>query len=538
MSSADDIKFETVFSGEGWEKPQAAGTVVLKLYQPNSAIPTAYYEYALSTHKIATSLAFTADDAACELPSSIATCFQVKEDGTCGIGEKFSAYLQTCAIGEEFRVTSNCATTSGGNNGGPADSEAVVVSLESITAKQPVESVPAVLSPGANGLEKFVAKPPKSRLNNQTPDGAVVSVRVRTSINSPWTEFKEVTLGDGSMPDLVELAVASMREGERSYLTAPLALCPLFRKNAYGEQHYDLEKAMKEAPYFAVALDTVSAPNLARDWKTLAPARKDIGAKLLQEKPIPRILLARRIFEQTARLVRQEVNVTGASGSAGSEEFQKLYRACLSNMALADLKLAEGGPLGVVAKSPPCLFFATSAVTTCNELLESEPTNQKAIYRRALANEILGEEAEAMKDAKAILADDPKNKDFLVLAHRLKDAKSRGGSKGSKLSSKMFGGGDGDQRTAEARARQQETANMNPMDEKMPPGISPMDVARRQGHGEIVNILEEHQAKQAKEKEARHEERRQAGCLNSDTEDEDGEDRFKLKRYREAQNKK
>ena len=38
--------------------------------------------------------------------------------------------------------------------------------------------------------------------------------------------------------------------------------------------------------------------------------------------------------------------------------------------------------------------------------------------------------------------------------------------------------------------------------------------------------------KSDREKEARHQERRDAGCLNSDTEDEDGADRQLLKKHR------
>lgn len=69
--------------------------------------------------------------------------------------------------------------------------------------------------------------------------------------------------------------------------------------------------------------------------------------------------------------------------------------------------------------------------------------------------------------------------------------------------------------------------------ERIPPGLSPIDIARRQGHGEIVKLLEDHQRKLDVEKEERHQERRDAGCMNSDSDDEDFEEKRKIAKLRE-----
>mmetsp|Transcript_22222 Transcript_22222/g.56053 ORF Transcript_22222/g.56053 Transcript_22222/m.56053 type:complete len:349 (-) Transcript_22222:249-1295(-) len=306
----------------------------------------------------------------------------------------------------------------------------------------------------------------------------------------------------------------------------------------------------------AVAVEVAHAVNVPREWRTLAPARKQKGSDLLQGG---RALLARRVFAQTAKFIRQEVTATSI---AVEGEIGQVFRACLLNLSLADLKLAKASATSAQGKAKR--FFATSGVKFATEILgllqsahmdltlspaDVSAARSKALFRRAQSHEVLHDYTAALADAKALIADSPKSKEFLEFAHKMKAAKSSGNNAAktstsstassstrgsSKLAASMFGcGEDIEQRTAAAQARDREAADRNPQDERMPPGLSPMDIARRQGHGEIVTILEEHQKKQQREKEARHAERHEAGCMNSDTEDEDGADRRLLKVYRE-----
>merc|ERR1712194_20431 len=67
----------------------------------------------------------------------------------------------------------------------------------------------------------------------------------------------------------------------------------------------------------------------------------------------------------------------------------------------------------------------------------------------------------------------------------------------------------------------------------IPAGISPLDIARRNNNGQIVGLLESHLAKKAAEKEIRHRERREAGCMDSDTDGEDFQDKELVRKYRE-----
>ncbi|CAD7924630.1 unnamed protein product [Amoebophrya sp. A25] len=162
---------------------------------------------------------------------------------------------------------------------------------------------------------------------------------------------------------------------------------------------------------------------------------------------------------------------------------------------------------------------------------------------------------------------DGKNKEFIALAHHIKDARAarkQAAASGpkreqqkAKKSALFFGGGEDDKNAKNTsstttltnqkteKTQQVEHSNNENKEnyknnsfsemEAIPRGLSPMDVARRQGHGEIVSILEEHQNKLAREREVRHQERRDAGCLNSDSDAEDAEDRYLLKKYRTSQ---
>jgi hypothetical protein len=83
--------------------------------------------------------------------------------------------------------------------------------------------------------------------------------------------------------------------------------------------------------------------------------------------------------------------------------------SCLSNRAACHLKLSN---------------FQKS-VDDCTEVLKSEPSHTKALYRRAQAYEGLDDLTSAFKDVRRLLSLDRKNKPAITLATKLKEAIQR-----------------------------------------------------------------------------------------------------------------
>lgn len=106
-----------------------------------------------------------------------------------------------------------------------------------------------------------------------------------------------------------------------------------------------------------------------------------------------------------------------------SEEDKKIVIALLSNGAMAKLKVNE--PDG--------------AKFDCSKALEFDPSNVKALFRRAKAKLVLGEHDAAVEDANRLLELDSGNKEADTLKRQAEAAKRQQKQKEKAMCSKMFG---------------------------------------------------------------------------------------------------
>lgn len=104
---------------------------------------------------------------------------------------------------------------------------------------------------------------------------------------------------------------------------------------------------------------------------------------------------------------------------------KELKKSCWLNLAAAQIKGGGAGPL-------------KEAVKNCSAVLDVDPSNVKALFRRAQAHMGCQDYVEAEMDVKRGLAAEPDNKDLDGLYKRLKVAMKEQNRKESKMYGKMF----------------------------------------------------------------------------------------------------
>ncbi|CAM9672498.1 unnamed protein product, partial [Choristocarpus tenellus] len=77
------------------------------------------------------------------------------------------------------------------------------------------------------------------------------------------------------------------------------------------------------------------------------------------------------------------------------------------------------------------LSQATECCDDCTAALALDPGRVKALYRRAMARESMGENVEALKDLKKALKLDPTNKQAIASAIRVKDSVAKSAKENS-----------------------------------------------------------------------------------------------------------
>jgi peptidyl-prolyl isomerase D len=82
---------------------------------------------------------------------------------------------------------------------------------------------------------------------------------------------------------------------------------------------------------------------------------------------------------------------------------------------------------------------ATACVTTCDVVLERDPSNVKAFFRRARAQRALKRYAPANKDIVAAIRLEPNNKSLRAEHQAIKDAKQKAASAERNIYARMFG---------------------------------------------------------------------------------------------------
>ncbi|PHJ22540.1 tetratricopeptide repeat-containing protein [Cystoisospora suis] len=125
-------------------------------------------------------------------------------------------------------------------------------------------------------------------------------------------------------------------------------------------------------------------------------------------------------------------------------EADALKLACNLNLAQAYIRLSSSPaspgekPSPSAPLSPTQETFLKKAVSCCDAALETDSTNLKAVYRRALANEKLRDFDAALADVKKGLVTSPEDTDLLKLKERVDRQVKLQKDKAKKMYAKMF----------------------------------------------------------------------------------------------------
>eukprot|EP00903_Cladosiphon_okamuranus_P017674 g16275.t1 len=120
--------------------------------------------------------------------------------------------------------------------------------------------------------------------------------------------------------------------------------------------------------------------------------------------------------------LKESGNKAFAKGDLG--EAHRLYSAALEQCGGATSTETTNLRVTVLTNRAMVLFKqgkAEACVADCTSALEADPGRVKAYFRRALAREQLGEDGDALRDAKRALELEPGNKEAVRAARRIKD---------------------------------------------------------------------------------------------------------------------
>lgn len=271
------------------------------------------------------------------------------------------------------------------------------------------------ISPDSDGsIEKFILKA-SERQSSKTPnDGAAVKVHIKGSIDSTIFDERDVefNLGEGSDVDIVsgvERAIEKMRHGER----ARVIIKPQHAFGATGNEKFNV-------PSNSVVEYEITLHKFEREpdtWKlnveeSIEQAKifKDKGTKYLLGNKLG---LAIKMYEKSNSYL---------SNCSNTDEAKPVQIAVYLNMALAYQKQND--------------FY--EAKTACQNVLNLDSTNVKALFRRGQNYLSLGEVTNALKDFQTVNELEPQNKaainQIAICKHNLKELHE----KEKKIYAKMF----------------------------------------------------------------------------------------------------
>ncbi|CAE7494063.1 FKBP62, partial [Symbiodinium pilosum] len=215
--------------------------------------------------------------------------------------------------------------------------------------------------------------------------------------------------GDGYVCDALELAVKHMNEGERAIVTCSTpSMCadPALKLSVQEGEEAIFTVELKS---FRQARGTFEMPE--GDKMAYGAERKETGSRLFREG---RYFLALQRYRGVLEFLSYCENLS----EAGKLQMKELKKTCELNQAQCRLKLGD--------------FYG--AKVACDAVLAEEPTNLKALFRRASANLKRRDFADALSDLKLLLELDPKNSD----ARRLLPEAQKGAKEGEKKARSMY----------------------------------------------------------------------------------------------------
>ncbi|KAG2483840.1 hypothetical protein HYH03_017296, partial [Edaphochlamys debaryana] len=264
----------------------------------------------------------------------------------------------------------------------------------------------------------------------QPNDGAKVSVRVMGKLPDGTVFLRHgegselaFTTGEEQVPDGLEQAVMKMKKGEKALVTVT---DPALGYGAAGAPEGGAAGLLAAVPPAAAPLsyevELVSFENSKESWEMsdaekveAARQRKDKGNTYYKAGSLAK---AQHYWDRAVSLVQYDKSFS-EDLKAGSREVKK---SCWLNLAQLDLKKQHW----------------KDALRQCNNVLELDSQNVKALYRRAQANMGLQDLFEAEQDLKKATYAEPNNADVAALTRKLKLAQKEQNKKEASMYSKMF----------------------------------------------------------------------------------------------------
>lgn len=246
-------------------------------------------------------------------------------------------------------------------------------------------------------------------------EGAKVTIRYKATLGDgtvfdevPEGSEVEITTDDEQVPEGLDLALMKMKKGERALVTIT---DPKLAFGAAGHQGR-LAAVPPDASPVIYDIALVSMVTAKEKWEmngeekvTAAQAVKDKGNAAYKAGKLDR---AARLYGRAVELVGEK-DLGGAAGDkdGGPEtraQLKELRKSAWLNLAAVELKRGH----------------LREAEKNATKVLEADPANVKALYRRAQALTGLQDLLEAERDVKAALEVEPASTDLLALSKRLK----------------------------------------------------------------------------------------------------------------------
>ncbi|KAL8598142.1 hypothetical protein ACOMHN_043213 [Nucella lapillus] len=217
-----------------------------------------------------------------------------------------------------------------------------------------------------------------------------------------------IQIGEGGTPlsCLIDSALMFMKKGELA------EVCVSGLKQSEGEFvfHITLHDFTSATPPWRLT---------PAEKRSSAAAHKEKGARLFKEG---NIYAAFAQFRSATRLLLSILPLKFEEDEEAGKCHQQLLCQCYLNLAACQMKSGHHNHV----------------VTNCTQVLRIDPTNVKALYRRASANVSLGNYLLAQEDLEAGLGKEPHNRALLDLVHSVNSKLAASQSQMAQGLSKMF----------------------------------------------------------------------------------------------------
>jgi len=248
----------------------------------------------------------------------------------------------------------------------------------------------------------------KLKVEAMTADGVAVPGFVPKTL--------EFSVGGGEVADIFEFVVTDMKKGERAVVTCS-------RPSICAEPQLGVGEATKcekvvltlELEDFEKGKDTWS---MSEEEKVdFGAARKEVAGNLFKQG---RAELALERYKKVIDLFGHIDNYKAENKTRAED----LKRLCQLNKAACHLRLKQNA----------------EAKKACEEVLKSEASNVKAIFRRAQALLGLAEFGDCLRDVKRLLELDPQNREARMLLKQARAGQKSEDDKSKGLFAKMCKG--------------------------------------------------------------------------------------------------